>query len=76
MKKIGTASGKILLSVTPQEFKRLTKVQASTIPDGTDINITWLTELVNVIDTKKPLFVTVKTNAEALASSIGDIINA
>ena len=76
MRKIGTASGKILLLVTPQEFKRLTKVDAGTVPDGSNIDITWLTELVNIVDTKKPLFVTVKTNAETLAASIEDILNA
>jgi len=73
MKKIGLASGKVLVSLTQQEFKKLTKQNHDDVPDGTEMDSDWLTDLIQWAKDEDAGLKKIKKDAEDLAASIGNI---
>ena len=73
MKKIGTALDGILVSLTSQEFLGLAGQPHGQIPDGTDVSLKRLGNIVNLVDGNKQKIAEIKQAAQNLVNEINDI---
>jgi hypothetical protein len=73
MIKIGLASGTVLVSMTKQEFKTLTKKNEDDVPDGSVLDSDWLSDLIDTVKDNDSLLKKIKKDCESLATNIGNI---
>jgi hypothetical protein len=73
MKRVGEASGRILLSVDPVEFQALTGVTEASSNDGDEYDVSRLTTLRSLLETKRAALVAVRSQCLALAQAIADM---
>ncbi len=74
MKKLGRIlNDDVLVSMTKQEFKKLTKLEYST-PDGTEIDSDWLQTLIQLVEDNESTMKKIKKECEDLAENIGKVV--
>lgn len=74
MKKIGMASGEILVSMSKTEFKKLSRQDHNDIPDGSELDLQWLKNLIALMDSNLPQLTSIKEKAIALVTSLESIV--
>lgn len=74
MIKVGTTGSDVLVSLTQQEFKKLTKQNHDDVSDGTVMDSVWLFDLIKVVKDNEATLKKIKKAAEDLADEIGNIV--
>ena len=70
MRKLGTSQGQILVSLTNAEFNGLAGKSPSNVPDGTDISLERLRNLVKLVDGNKQEMQAIRASATDLVKRI------
>jgi hypothetical protein len=74
MIKVGTASGSVLVTLSPTEFSGLAGQSYSDTPDGSNISLSRIKQMSDMIDNNKSQLKEVKQKATDLAQTISGLI--
>lgn len=76
MKKLAfsDSTNTVYVAMSPQEFKSVTKVGQATVADGTNTDISWIKDMVAVVEGKRAELTTVAAKATEFVTSIKAVL--
>ena len=74
MRKLAQTNTLVYTALTNDEFIMITKQRPSHIPDGNDVDINWVSEVMDYTTENREKLLTIQTKASALADAMQALV--